>query len=331
MKILSIDSTSAVARVALTNDSRLLKEVVSPRIHWDAMVSGNVDLLMEDFLEILDVFFDDMQESWDDLDLICYSGFSGFKVSMDLGKMLARMLGSFHKIEVRAVDHISSHYFSLFVNQEEHGHFPKLIYSASWSHNSLVYMKNMQELTILNDHTYFEEAEGKYIGLGSIFNRVLRSLDILREDQTPQEIPELLSSLDSQYVDEIVDEFRILYIPKNVFDLDMYEYYQACNKKMMLMKSKYDAAKIFFSFQRSLFDILAEKFDQVSELMNVSEVAIVWWISQNDHFVDYLEAKSMKVHRPLEAFRFDNAAMLWVLLFHQEMYGREYPISHIVT
>jgi tRNA A37 threonylcarbamoyltransferase TsaD len=136
-------------------------------------------------------------------------------------------------------------------------------------------MKDIQELTILNDDTHFEQEEGKYIGLGSIFNRVLRSLDILREDQSPQQIPEVLAALDHQYVDDIVDEFRILYIPKNIFDLDMYDYYRACHTKMMQMKSKYDAAKIFFSFQRSLFDILTEKFTQISDMTNVSEIAVV--------------------------------------------------------
>jgi tRNA A37 threonylcarbamoyltransferase TsaD len=168
---------------------------------------------------------------------------------------------------VISVDHITAHYFSFFVNRQEDGSFPKLVYSASGSHNSLAYFRAENDLMILNDNTYFDSDNKKYIGLGSIYNSLLRSLDILKEYQSPQEIPKVLTNIHRETEIDIINEFKKLYGSENTFDFEMYHWYIDCKKIMKRRKNIFSAEILFCSFERALFEILAEKFDRISDIM----------------------------------------------------------------
>jgi hypothetical protein len=68
--------------------------------------------------------------------------------------------------------------------------------------------------------------------------------------------------------------------------------------------------------------------------MFIWEIVIVWWISQNDHFIKFLEKKfqgKYTISRPLLDYRFDNASMLWVLAYNIKKHNTQFPFSQIIT
>jgi tRNA A37 threonylcarbamoyltransferase TsaD len=100
---------------------------------------------------------------------------------MNVGKILTITLGRLHKKEIIPVDHITAHYFSLFTQRKdvETQKFPILFISASGSHNSIVLMKSWSDFEILNDATHYDSITGKYIGIGSIYYKLVKNLGIL--------------------------------------------------------------------------------------------------------------------------------------------------------
>lgn len=346
MKIFAIDSTSAKARVGVINGFMSFFEKWCPWYteKWIQMRNGDTSVLVDDFLKLVDDFLSDSWLEWEQIDYICYSGYSGFQISMNVGKILATILWKIYNIEVINVDHITAHYFSLFTQEynkkwsefPQHN-FPILFFSASWSHNSLAVMKSWKDLTILNDNTYYDDYTDKYIGMGSIYYKMLKATGILKDSDFPSEIDKKLSSIKREIDSQVVEKCMELYGDVKVFDTDFYDLYKSFlefyieDNHMHKIKN----TVLFFSFEEAMFKILARKFDEILILMDIKEIAIVWWISMNDSFINFLESRyspaGLKVSRPNVNYRLDNASMLGTLAYAMKKFEVEYPFSRIVT
>lgn len=341
MYILAIDSTSFTPRIWLVHDTICVKEeaVTNTTEKWIKMKEGDVSGLVEDFLTLLNTFFDDTNIKIQDIDLICYSWYSGFQSVMNLWKILARTLGKLHSVEVLAVDHVTAHYFSRFTHFKwtdlNEGDFPILFFSASGSHNSLSLLKNRKELTVLNDYTYFDVIEKKHIGLWNIYYKFSKICGILEEGESDKNITKKILECEMQENSELVKHIKSTYEEEGIFDTNFYFMFHKIEKNITFYMKKYDKKIIFASFEVAIFEILLKKFHDIMKIIPFRQICIVWWISNNDTFFKKVEeefwSKMIDVNRPEKNFRFDNASMLWTLAFYIKDNKSDYPVSKIIT
>jgi len=342
MKIFCIDSTSYIARIAIVEDGKcIIEERASGSSEkWNNMKGGDVSYLIDDFLEIIDKIQNDKEISVKDCDIICYSWYSGFKSTMNLGKIFAHSLGRQYDLEVLCIDHISSHYFSQFSwyigdLEEKQTEFPILFFSASGSHNSLALMKSFTELIILNDDTYFEPRESKFLGLWSIYFRACRACEILNENEWANQISHKLEKIDKNTDQALVEEFTQVAIEWWIFDMNFHDLLFLLEENIESYKEKYSYNVIFRSFETVIFRIIEKKLRMILITIPCRQISIVWWIAQNNDFF-YTIQKSFQhswiiVSRPHEDFRFDNATMLWTLAYYTKKHNVAYPVSKIIT
>lgn len=338
MKFLCIDSTSSKARVAVVEKRKCLKEKSLPqdKNDWWKMIKGDVWYLVDEFLLLIDQIFTEIDFLIEDIDYICYSWFSGFYYPLSVGKILANTIWKIHNKEVIAVDHITAHYFSYFVNKkEDFQNYPILFFSASGSHNSIAILKNEATLNILNDKTYFSEQEDRYIWLWHMYYKILRKTGILMEGTSDKKINEILSQTKHIFNPEIVKECMDNYDNESLFDVNYMDLYSFFVKEYLIDFDEEDKFTLFFSFQEALFRIIETKFSKIAQIIPYREICIVWGISNNDDFIEFLQEKmkqrGITISRPAPAYRFDNAAMLWVLAYYMKKENITFPSSNIIT
>lgn len=342
MKIFCIDSTSYVPRVAIVDNGNSVyeKQWISSGEKWNNMVWGDASYLIDDFFELIQKIEKDIGITVKDCDLICYSWYSWFRTTMNLWKILAKSLSIQFNVEMMCVDHITAHYFSQFTQnikkvEEKDYDYPILFFSASWSHNSIALLKNLKELTILHDKTYFDEKEKKFLGLGSIYFRACKICKILDNNEWTDKISDKLHALDCWYDQQLVDEFIHSYNSWGIFDMNFQEILFILEDNITLYENNYDLKKVFCSFEEAIFQIIERKLKTILYTIPCRQISIVWGISQNDNFfnrIQWIFGKSwVLVTRPDSNYRFDNASMLGTLAFYIKENAIEYPISRIVT
>jgi tRNA A37 threonylcarbamoyltransferase TsaD len=272
MKIFCIDSTSYIPRVAIVEDGKRIyeKQWVSSGKKWNNMVSWDVSYLIDDFFDVIERIKNDKDMWIEDCDLICYSGYSGFQSTMNLGKILSKSLGIKYWLEVVCVDHISAHYFSQFTNCIKVKNndvitpeFPVLFFSASGSHNSLALLKDFTNLTVLHDRTHFDTKEDKFLGLGSIYYRACKACEILDMGESTDNISEKLKTLKGKPNEGLVEEFIANSGTGGVFDMNLHELLFFLEANIESLREKYKYNIIFHSFEEAIFRVVESKIQNI--------------------------------------------------------------------
>lgn len=336
MLILSIDSTSFLPRISLTDRENIVFQV-SDTLHpidWKEFKSGDGSYIIYDFLSQIEIGFEKSGKKIEEVDIICYSWYSGFRKTMLIGKILSETLGAIYKKKVVNVDHITAHYFSLFVEKDiQTFNYPILFLSASGSHNSFAIMKHSKYLQVLWNDTQYDLERNQYMWLWNIFFRTLRLLKIISESDTAAVVTDAISNLSWDINIHIVEELKRVYQNTNMFDLNFYNIFEKL--KYISWSTELSVDTLYLSFQEAIFDIIQQKLEKILFIMPSQTIAIVWWISNNDALIQKLsvhfESKHISVIRPEVWFRLDNAAMLGVLCYHFLKEGTQYDFSQIIS
>jgi len=342
MKIFCIDSTSYIPRIAIVEDGEKFyeKRWVASTEKWNNMISGDASYIIDDFFDLIRLMKKETELDISDCDYICYSWFSGFQSTMNLGKIFAKSLGIQYGLEVICVDHITAHYFSQFTQERNNKKtiaqdFPILFFSASGSHNSLALLKNFTELTIFHDKTYFDVNEQKYLGLGSIYFRACKVCNILNSNEWGEHISGKLEKLDWKYDQGLVEKFLVVWQAWGIFDMNFHNLLFYLEENIESYEWIYEYDVVFCSFEEAIFQLIETKLKNILQITPCRQISIVWGISQNNKFFSRIEKVFSEfgcvVTRPDNDFRFDNAAMLGTLAYYMKKYDIEYPVSKVVT
>jgi len=335
MKILCIDSTTAVARIAIVENNIKLKEecIWASSEDWDNIERWEVFFLTQRLLDLIEKMFGKSQLNIEDMDLLCYSWFSWYKSSINLGKILCHILSKCYNIEYIAVDHITSHYFSYFTDKKDlHLDFPILFISASWSHHSTALMKNIRELSILNDETYYSEDEKRYYGLGLIYYRAMKICELMTYKDSTNQISEILWKLKNNNNTILVDKFKLQNQNTGIFDINFHTMFFYLQDNYEYLKKEYENQIIFFSFEKAIHEIIEEKIIKIMQMIPLKTICIVWGIAMNENFSKHLSQVFndlwINIVRPDLEYRLDNASMLWTLAYFMKEYNVQYPFSN---
>lgn len=336
MHILAIDTTSYLPKVALLNNNNPICEITktSHEISWDDFREWDGSYIKWELQIQLNQLWGKTWLSPDTLDLICFSGYSWFRKAISQWKEFAINLWKTHTIQVKAIDHISSHDLSVYIEQEDiRFEYPTLVFSASWSHNSISILHDKFTLEKFSDSTEFDMDEKKYIWLGSIFFRLVKSLWLFDDPSWTNNISEIISKLEYKISEELLD------ILKKNYSGDLYTLH-LCNvldfyKENYIAQKKYPTNVLFYTFQEFIIQICCEKFLSIYEAIAFKQIHIVGGIAMNDEFFsrikDLFDVKWVNVYRPMKKYRFDNATMLWYLAYLEHTSECSYDISEIVT
>ena len=187
MKILAIDTSCDDTSVAVSDDDRLLSNVVSSQIEFHKKWGGVVPILAKRaHQEKIDLVIQEAmkrsQTDWSDIDYIAVTHGPGLAPALEVGVAKAKELALTHGKKIIAVNHMVGHIYANFARSrngksysglleevDSSKIFPLLTLLISGGHTEIILMKN---------HLQFEKV-GKTLddAVGEAFDKVARILN----------------------------------------------------------------------------------------------------------------------------------------------------------
>ncbi len=180
MKILSIDTSCDETSVAITEDNKILSNIISSQIaihkEWGGVVPAlakkahqeNIDTVLKEALEIAVAGQDPFLLN--EIDFIAVTQGPGLSVALEVGIKKAKELVTQFNKKLIAVNHLEGHIYSAFVGKDNFK-FPYLVLIVSGGHTSLVLFKDHLSYEVIGETQ--DDAAGealdkaaKMLGLG---------------------------------------------------------------------------------------------------------------------------------------------------------------------
>lgn len=310
--ILAIESSCDDTSAAVLEDDLLLSNLIaSQKVH--EMYGGVVPELasrahLQNIVPVVDAALKTAGIGLKDLNAIAFTRGPGLLGSLLVGVSFAKSIALSLNIPLIEVNHLEAHVLSHFIRTPEYQHvprFPFLCLLVSGGHTQIIQVESPSQFTIIG--STIDDAAGecidkaaKIMGLpypgGPVIDRMAKEGNPEAFHIAKPKIPELnfsFSGLKTSFLYLIRDQLKQNpdFIKENVNDL--------CA-----------------SVQKSIIDILLDKFLKASRQTGIRQLAIAGGVSANSLLRSRLEDLGKKHHCevfiPPFSFTTDNAAMVGI-------------------
>lgn len=253
----------------------------------------------DNLLLCLNQLFKKNKIGFDDIKYIAYTSEPGLKVCINMGKIFAHTLGWIHNKKVVAINHIYSHLFSFAINNEIKYPFIGLV--ASGGHTSIYYVKNINEIKLVNET--LDDA------IGEVYDKIGRKFSI----KYPC----------GKEIDDMYDEklANIKFINKKVNADDQFSFSGLKSQVLNYINKNKNAnmVEVLSSFQKTIIDITIDKIKYYSKKFETNNVVIGGGVAANNYLRNQIINNNFNCFIPEKFICGDNALM--IALFASLTYG----------
>ncbi|MFN3505741.1 MAG: tRNA (adenosine(37)-N6)-threonylcarbamoyltransferase complex transferase subunit TsaD [Caldimicrobium sp.] len=298
--LLAIETSCDETGVALfSEEGKLIKEALYSQVALHSPFGGIVPELasrkqLEVLYPLLKGLLEEGQVSLKELKGIAVTFGPGLIGSLLVGVTFAKTLALALKIPLIAVDHISAHLYSIFLEKEVP--FPYIGLVVSGGHTALFLVKDFENYELLG-HTRDDAA-------GEVFDKVAKLLGL------PYPGGPAISALAKLGNSKKYD------LPRPMLEEDTFDFSFSGLKTAvyMLLKKEKKLVKedVCASFQRAICEVLVNKTLKAARTLNVSNIVVSGGVSANDFLRELFltEKKNEEIFFPSKRHCTDNAAMV---------------------
>jgi len=316
MNILAIDTSCDETAVAVTNERRILSNVIYSQILIHKKWGGVVPLLAkraheERIDEVIQLALKKAHVTWKNIDVIAVTQGPGLAIALGVGIQKAKELAETHGKSLLGINHLEGHLYSVFAqnskgNPKKPMNFPYLGMIISGGHTEFVLWKGHLIYELLGatlDDAAGEALDkaGKLLGLGypagAVLERLADQVNHIDEYHFPRP---MLHSVDLQF------SFSGL---KTSF----YYFLKTITEEEKQIKVR----ELASAFQEAVFDTILAKAEKAIQQTGISHMAIGGGVTANKYLRKRFRALVKKykgtVQFPTQpSLTGDNAAMIGI-------------------
>lgn len=324
MKILAIDTSCDETSVAITNERRVIANVIFSQIAYHKPFGGVYPLIAkrEHLTKIkpaINIALKRARLSEQDLDAVAVTFGPGLAPALEVGINSAKTLAIKNKIPLIPVDHIEGHIYSSFVNNQKNKPsrefvFPIISLIVSGGHTEIIILKNQLEYQILG--STLDDACGealdkaaKILNLGYPGGPIIEALARKTEIEKFSLPLPMLKSNDLNYsYSGLKTAFKRL-----VENLSEKEKLESINE-------------LCSTFQKASFRHLLNKFELAIKQNDIKTIVAGGGVLDNQNLRKLIRGLAKKYSLPIyfPSFKYlsgDNAAMIGVVAFFKYQKG----------
>lgn len=316
MNILAIDTSCDETAAAVTNERRIISNVIYSQVllhqKWGGVVPSLAKRAHEERIDgVVDLAIKRSMLKWEDIDAIAVTQGPGLAIALGVGILKAKELAKTHNKPLLGINHLEGHLYSVFA-QNSKGNpvreiiFPYLGMIISGGHTEFILWKNHLEYELLGstlDDAAGEALDkaGKLLGLGYPAGAVVERLAETVQQSDPYKFPRpMLHSKDLNFSFSGL-KTSFYYFLKEISEEEK-------NAKIALLAS---------SFQEAVFDTILHKAEDAIKLTGVHNLVIGGGVSANRYlrkrFRTLVKKYSGHVYfPPIKYLTGDNAAMIGI-------------------
>jgi len=315
MLTLGIETSCDETSVSVTDEARVLSNVVSSSVHLHKKYGGVVPeiasrLHVEYMIEVLSKALEDSDKDLGDMKLIAVTNGPGLVGALLTGISLAKSLSYSLKKPLVGVNHILAHLYSSFLNERDRRpSFPFLGLVVSGGHTALFHCEDIGSQRLLGSTQ--DDAVGeaydkvaKILGLGYPGGPVVDRSARLAKGGTNINFPKSYLGKDSLDFSFSGIKTAVLY------------YVQKLRVTGYGLRVT-DINDICYSFQEAALDMLVEKVMRAVELTKAKRIVVGGGVAANSRLREKMgriaSFSSMKIYFPELKYCMDNAAMIGYL------------------
>ena len=310
MLTLGIESSCDETSVAVTEEEKVLSNIVSSSVHFHKKYGGVVPEIASRFhveyiIEVLSGALKKSGKSLEDIKLVAVTNGPGLVGALLIGIALAKSLSYALRVPLIGVNHILAHLHSAFLN-DDLPEFPFVGLVVSGGHTALFYCEDVDRQVLMG--------QTQDDAVGEAFDKVAKILG-LGYPGGPIVEKEARAATGNNSI-----KFPKSYLGKDSLDFSFSGiktavlYYVRNTPGALEADSVKD---ICYAFQEAALDVLAEKTYLAAKKMGVSHVVVGGGVAANSRLREKLKAAlgmlNVKVHFPKMEYCLDNAAMIGVL------------------
>jgi len=320
MLTLGIETSCDETSVSVTDEARVLSNVVSSSVHLHKKYGGVVPeiasrLHVEYMIEVLSKALEDSDKDLGDMKLIAVTNGPGLVGALLTGISLAKSLGYSLKKPLVGVNHILAHLYSSFLNERDRRpSFPFLGLVVSGGHTALFHCEDIGSQRLLGSTQ--DDAVGeaydkvaKILGLGYPGGPVVDRSARLAKGGTKINFPKSYLGKDSLDFSFSGIKTAVLYYVNN---LRRTQHAERTTKFSQTMIND-----ICYSFQEAALDMLVEKVMRAVEVTKAKRIVVGGGVAANSRLREKMgriaSFSSMKIYFPELKYCMDNAAMIGYL------------------
>lgn len=322
--ILAIESSCDETSAAVVDDGRIIRSnIIYTQIATHKAYGGVVPEIAsrEHLRKISPVVTSAVEESglsWQDIDAVAVTKGPGLIGSLLVGLSYAKAVAETLDVPLIGVHHLSGHLYGGVMSSDEMEP-PLVALIASGGHSSVVYMP---------EHLRFEVmGETRDDAAGEVLDKVARSLGL------PYPGGAALEQLAAEGNPDAID------FPRAWLEPDSFDFSFSGLKSHVLnylnraaMKGEtINKSDVAASFQKALFEVLAEKTVRACKEKGVSRLVLSGGVAANGCLRGMLSERAEKegilFHYPPKVLCTDNAAMIGGVAYHKYLRGDFNSIS----
>jgi N6-L-threonylcarbamoyladenine synthase len=316
MNILAIDTSCDETAAAVTNERRILSNIIYSQVllhqKWGGVLPSLAKRAHEERIdEVISHALTSAHVSWDAIDAIAVTQGPGLAIALGVGIQKAKDLAQMHQKPLIGINHLEGHLYSVFAqnskgNPQREIQFPYLGMIISGGHTEFILWKDHLSYELLGstlDDAAGEALDkaGKLLGLGYPAGAVIERLAETAQHSDLYKFPRpMLHSKDLNFSFSGL-KTSFYYFLKTISEEEK-------NKKIELLAS---------SFQEAVFDTLLYKTEYAIKQTGVNKLVIGGGVSANMYLRKRMRrlARQYKgtVYFPsIKSLTGDNAAMIGI-------------------
>jgi N6-L-threonylcarbamoyladenine synthase len=333
MRILAIETSADETTAAITEERRVLSNIISSQIETHAKWGGIYpSLAKRAHEEKIDPVVNAALKNFGikDIDYIAVTYGPGLAVALEVGIKKAKELAKTYNKQLIAVNHLEGHIYSCFVqnskgNPKHEFKFPYLSFVISGGHTEIVLFRNHCDYKVLGET--LDDAAGealdkaaKMLGLGYPGGPVIERLAKEVENKDFYRFPRpMLRSNDLNFSFSGLKTSFFYFLKKNNagIQLDRSPIESGMTKKLM-----YGLRQLASSYQEAVFDTIMYKAEKAIRQSSINQLTVGGGVSANL----YLRKKFRQLVKkydgtvlfpPFKYLTGDNAAMIGVAAYYK--------------
>lgn len=323
MITLGIETSCDETGAAIVEKRRILSNVISSSVPLHEKFGGVIPEIASRFHveyinKVAKKALRKAKKSFRDLDLIAVTKSPGLPGSLLVGTSFAEAVGYSLGIPVARVNHLHAHLFANCLTKDGFsGSFPFLGVVVSGGHTNIFICKSFADFALIG--------KTRDDAIGEAFDKVAKVLDIgypggPRIERHAKKFRRALFAKNAPI------DFPRAFLEKDSFDFSLSGvktavFYYARKRKI----SSRELARISWSFQEAVFDVLAERIVKACRRFGIKEILLGGGVISNMRLRAKLKGickkLGFKLFYPPPALCVDNAAMVAGL--GEELFGKE--------
>ena len=314
MLTLGLETSCDETGASITDDSKVLSNIVSSSVHLHKRYGGVVPEIASRFhveyiIEVLERSLEASRKSLKDIKLVAVTKGPGLVGALLTGISIAKAISYSLDRPLIGVNHILAHLYSSFLNEDDKPSLPFLGLVVSGGHTALFYCESIGKQELLGSTQ--DDAVGeaydkvaKILGLGYPGGPVIDRLAKSAGGNTAISFPKSYLGKDSLDFSFSGIKTAVLY------------YVNKLRQKRKAISAK-EVNDICYAFQEAALDALVEKVIKATESTKSKRLVIGGGVAANSRLREKMrkrpEFSSMKIHFPELKYCMDNAAMIGYL------------------